>query len=88
MDVVRYGVVKSGVSLFSLSGSGGCWWLGRVLDISLSGAECYVLFRMVAGRSWHSFIVIFPQRLINLSGRDKLDWFDRWVRVGESGFSE
>ena len=40
VDVVRYGVVKSGVSLFSLSGSGGFWWLGRVLDISLSGAEC------------------------------------------------
>ena len=36
-----------------------------------------VLFRMVAGRSWHSFIVIIPQCLINLSGRDKLDWFDR-----------
>ena len=68
VDVVRYGVVKSGVSLFSLSGSGGCWWLGRVLDISLSGAECLCF---VSYGCWE--VLAFLQRNVS-SASDQSVW--------------
>ena len=72
------------IPFLALGGVGG-WVGGMCLGYFLIGCGVFmscllgvsVLFRMVAGRSWHSFIVIIPQCLINLCGRDELDWFDR-----------
>ena len=83
--VVRCAFVKSGVSLFSLSCSGGCWWLGCVLDISLSGVEClcFVCWMVQFCFVWLQRIMAFFHRNKSLVSdhlmwsRDELDWFYR-----------